>query len=213
MSLQHCRWSGFFLHYPKPAGQALSDGWGISDGRPDELLLPKRVVCGLRPTRRGQPERLRPLRQVPSPPALLQGLQGPLLRAQGHPAVRLPHARRQGQGHPPPPRRRQRHPPDRPPRRRPSRYRRPAGSRRRRSRPRRSRRARGFFPLGRARSSSTRPGRSSPRSRRTATRPTRPTTTRGTGGTTSPTTPSTSWSWPSSPVPAPARPPGRSSAR
>jgi len=50
-----------------------------------------------------------------------------------------------------------------------------------------------FSPLGLGRSSSTRNGPSSPRSRRTATPPMR---LRATTGTTSPTTPSTGWSWP-----------------
>src|SRR5271157_4170667 len=165
-------------------------------GRPLALLLPGPRLPRLRPTRSRKPVRLRPLRQAEShPPALLQRLQGPLLRAQRHPTVRLPHARGEGPLRTPSPRRGQRHPTDRAPRRRPSRYRRPLGPHRRRSCPRRSRRVRGFFPLERARSNSTRPGRSSRRSRRTATRPTRPTTTRGIGGTMSPTTPSTSWSW------------------
>ena len=52
-----------------------------------------------------------------------------------------------------------------------------------------------LFPPGPVRSSSTRNGPSSPRSRRTATPTTRPMTSGGTTGTTSPTTPSTSWSW------------------
>jgi len=162
----------------------------------------------------GKPVRLQPLRQAEShPPARLQRLQGPLLRAQGHPTVRLPYARGEGPLRTPSPRRGQRHPTDRAACRRPSRYRRPLGPHRRQSGPRRSRRVRGFFPLGRARSNSTRPGRSSRRSRRTATRPIRPTTTRGIGGTMSPTTPSTSWSWRWSPGRASASVPRRSSRR
>ena len=168
----------------------------LTHGRPRPLLLPEPRLPALRPTRRRQPLGLRPLRQAePHPAALLQRLQGPLLRAQGHAPVPLPAPRREG------------------PRRPRSTSTRAAASARpdgwsastatpssgwparRTACPRRSRRARGFFPLGPARSSSTRSGRSSPRSRRTATPTTRPMTTRGTGGTTSPSTPSTSWSW------------------
>ena len=63
-----------------------------------------------------------------------------------------------------------------------------------RARPATPRRARGFFPLGPGRSSSTRSGRSSPRSRSTATRLTRPMPSGAIGGITRPTIPSTSWS-------------------
>jgi hypothetical protein len=41
VSLQHCRWSRFFLPYRKGAVQPSGEVGGISDGRPDELLLPE----------------------------------------------------------------------------------------------------------------------------------------------------------------------------
>ena len=70
-----------------------------------------------------------------------------------------------------------------------------------RARPATPRRARGFFPLGPKRSSSTRSGPTSSRSRSTATRTTRPMPSAAIGGITRPMTPSTGWSSASSPGP------------
>src|SRR5262249_36542745 len=58
------------------------------DGRPEPLLLSKPCLPGLRPTGSGQLDRLRPLWQTATPSAVLQDLQGPLLRTQGHAPVR-----------------------------------------------------------------------------------------------------------------------------
>src|SRR5215813_8364428 len=58
------------------------------DGRPEPLLLSKPCLPGLRPTGSGQLDRLRPLWQTATPSAVLQDLQGSLLRTQGHAPVR-----------------------------------------------------------------------------------------------------------------------------
>ena len=70
--------------------------------------------ASLRPAGRRQPLGLRPLRQGPPPAALLQRLQGPVLRVQGDAAVQLQAPARQGPGGPGAPRRGLRRPPDRP---------------------------------------------------------------------------------------------------
>src|SRR3954452_24569974 len=76
---------------------------GISahHGRPRPLLLPESRLRPPRATGGRQPLRLRPLRQAAThPPALLPRVQGPLLRAQGDAALRLPAPRREGPFHP-----------------------------------------------------------------------------------------------------------------
>src|SRR5262249_15209342 len=169
-------------------------------GGPVPLLLSAPGLPRLRQAGARQSDRLRSLRQGPvDPAALLPHLQGPLLRAQGHPAVPLRAAAGEGG--------RGRRAPRRPHRRaghgaagrREPQHGGPLQPAAGRARPGTPRRARGFFPLGRKRSSSMRNGPASKRSRSTAPPPIRPTTSGGIGGTTRPTTPSTSWSSASSP--------------
>ena len=150
-----------------------------------------------RQARGRQPDGLRPLRQAEAASAaLLPHLQAPVLRAEGDAPVRLPTARGQGGLALRAPRRAVRRPATARlvgvNRNTVVRYSRLAGD----ARPAAPRRARGFFPLRPVRSSSTRSGRSSPRSRSTATPTTRPMTTGGTGGTTWPSTPRAGWCWP-----------------
>src|SRR5690242_7220324 len=164
-------------------------------GGPVPLLLPAPGVPRLRQAGARQSDRLRSLRQGPADPAaLLPHLQGPLLRAQGHPAVPLGLTAGEGPGGRRAPRGPYRRAGHGAVDRREPQHGGPLQPAAGRARPGTPRRARGVFPLGPARSNSMRNGRTSTRSRRTATPRIRPMTSGGIGGTTPPTTPSTSWS-------------------
>src|SRR5262249_55444521 len=164
-------------------------------GGPVPLLLPAPRLPRLWQAGAGQLDCLRPLRRGPAvPAALLPHLQGPLLRAQGHPAVPLRVAAGEGAGPSRAPRRPQRGPSHLAAGRRAPRHRGPLRPALGRARPAVARRAGGPFPPGRAGSSAMRSGPSSPGSRGIANRPSRPTTIAATGGTSAPTTRRATWS-------------------
>src|SRR6478672_899634 len=182
------------LDSPRSSGRSRHAGESVL------LLLSERALPRLRPARAGQLDRLRPLRQGPSTPdAVLPHLQGAVLRAQGDTLVRVPTDRGEGPVDLRAPRRAQWRPRHRAAGEGEPQHRGPLQSVGRRPRPAAPRRAGGVFPPTPARSSSTRSGRSSSRSRSIATRLTRPTTSMGTGGTTSRSTPRAGWCWPSCP--------------
>src|SRR5262249_44270317 len=84
-------------------------------GRPEYLLLPEPQVPRLRPARPRQSDRPPALRPPAAAAAALPHLQGALLGAQGHPAVRRPVIRGPGRGRLAAHRRGGRCPQDRPP--------------------------------------------------------------------------------------------------
>ena len=191
MAIDLGRFKGVVCLYRRAAREAVFRTIDTAAGEFEDLLSQRRLP-GPREARARESDRADAVRaeQCP-PPAPVLDLQGPVLRAQGHPLVRRPAADGHGRRRRRPCGRGDRRPEDGPADRGPPRHghaAHPLGRPARRTTPRRTR---GFFPRRRPKSSSMRSGRLSAGKRRTVRR-----TTPGAGtvGTTRRSTPRVGWS-------------------